>query len=89
MRFDGSDYVPERDDERLTTQYDRIFSLMSDGQWRTLAQISDRTGDPEASVSAQLRHMRKSRFGGHQIQKEYVGRGLYDYRLLTNEGSMV
>ena len=31
------------------------------GDWRTLRSIADCTGDPEASVSAQLRHLRKDR----------------------------
>lgn len=83
-RFDGSDYLPSRDNPRLTVQYRRIFSLMSDGIWRTLAEIADDTQDPPASVSAQLRHMRKPRFGSHTVEKMYVGDGLYFYRLLVN-----
>ena len=58
---------------------------MCDGKWRTLQQISQVTGDPEASVSAQLRHFRKPRFGAHTIEREYVNRGLYLYRLIINE----
>jgi hypothetical protein len=85
MRFDGADYVPERDDVRLTGQQARIWDLMCDGKWRTLQQISQVTGDPEASVSAQLRHFRKPRFGAHTIEREYVNRGLYLYRLIINE----
>ena len=81
IRFDGSDYVPERDDVRLTNQLVRIYECMKDGKKRSLHMISDETGDPEASISAQLRHLRKPRFGGHVVEKEYVGHGLYHYRL--------
>jgi len=81
--FDGSDYVPPRDNPRLSKQYLRVFDLMKDGSSRTLKLIATTTGDPEASVSAQLRHMRKPRFGGHTIDKQYVGNGLYQYRLLV------
>jgi hypothetical protein len=79
--FNGPDYVPARDDNRLNAQYERIFHLMVDGVWRTLNQIHQLTGDPEASISAQLRHMRKPRFGSHTVDKEYLGNGLYQYRV--------
>ena len=37
VRFDGTDYVPSLDDVRLTGQTQRVFNLMTDGRWRTLA----------------------------------------------------
>jgi len=82
-KFDGSDYNPGRDDGRLTAQYDRIFNVMNDGVARTLSQIAKRTGDPEASISAQLRHMRKARHGGHTVEKQHIGEGLFAYRLVV------
>jgi hypothetical protein len=84
MTFDGSDYVPKRDDVRLSVQYVRIFDLMKDGEYRTLQEIEEKTGDPQASISAQLRHMRKERFGSHKINKSYIGQGLYEYQLIVN-----
>lgn len=84
-RFDGSDYEPERDDVRLTGQIQRIFDLMKDGKQRTLQQIAEATGDPPASISAQLRHLRKPRFGSHAVKKDYRGEGLYLYRLIVND----
>lgn len=85
LRFDGADYVPERDDTRLTGQLLRVFGYMSSGAWHTLTEISAATGDPAASVSAQLRHLRKKRFGGHQVDREHVGDGLYKYRLVVKQ----
>ena len=85
-RFNGSDYVPERDDERLTGQILRVATCMMDGQWRGLADIEAITGDPAASISAQLRHLRKERFGGHTVNKEYLGGGLWHYQLKMNHG---
>jgi len=82
-RFNGDDYVPPRDDPRLSRQYARIFTLMRDAKWRTLATIEQITGDPPASISAQLRHMRKARFGGHTINRRYLGDGLYEYQLVV------
>jgi hypothetical protein len=80
-RFDGDDYSHERDHTRLTGQIQRVHDLIFDGEWRTLNDIADATGDPHSSVSAQLRNLRKERFGGHNIEREYIGAGLYSYRL--------
>ena len=82
-RFNGADYQPERDNERLSGQLLRIFDCMKGGQWRTLPQIAQLTGDPEASISAQLRHLRKPRFGGHTVNREYIADGLYRYQLIV------
>ncbi len=84
-KFQGSDYVAELDYHRLKGQILRIFNLMSDGQYRTLREISDATGDGESSVSAQLRNLRKDSFGNHTILKRRRGdlsRGLFEYRLV-------
>jgi len=89
LRFDGDDYQPERDDVRLTGQLLRVYFIMSMGHWRTLPELEALTGDPQASISAQLRHLRKDRFGGHTVEREYIGDGLYRYRLIVNEKSKV
>jgi hypothetical protein len=84
VRFDGSDYSPKHDDIRLSGQILRIFTCMSDHHWRTLSEISTATGDPEASVSAQLRHLRKRKFGEHHVNKRNRGgreHGLFEYQL--------
>lgn len=81
MRFNGPDYDHARDSERLSAQHVRVRELMLDGQWRTLAEISELLGDPPASVSAQLRHLRKERFGSYFVDKRHLGEGLYAYRV--------
>jgi len=90
-QFDGDDYKPERDDARLARQYARIFDLMKDGKWRSLYDIWYLTGDPESSISAQLRHMRKRRFGAHTVNRRYVDSmdGLYEYQLIVNVAAPV
>lgn len=88
-RFNGSDYEPARDDARLTGQLLRIWEAVKGGQWLTLEQIAGLTGDPQASVSAQLRHLRKPRFGGHKVEKKYLGNGLYQYRVIINNERLV
>lgn len=89
QRFDGCDYDPVRDDVRLTGQLLRIWRVVRDSAWRTLDQIAAATGDPPASVSAQLRHLRKQRFGAHQVEREHVKNGLYRYRVIPNKTSLV
>lgn len=87
-RFNGPAYDPGLDNVRLTGQIERIFKLMRDGAWRTLAEIESETGDGQASISAQLRHLRKARFGGHSVERQPRGdrtTGLYEYRLIVKE----
>lgn len=83
-KFPGPDPSPEKN-RRLSEQYSRIFLLMKDAQWRSLAEIAFATGYPEASISAQLRHMRKPKFGSHTINRRHDGGGLYEYQLLVNK----
>lgn len=79
--FNGSDYDHTRDAPRLTEQIQRVFTVLSDRNWHALSHIAMLTGDPEASISAQIRHLRKARFGGWEIEKKHMGNGLYLYRL--------
>ena len=79
LPFSGSDYVEARDHDRLTGQVLRIYELMKDGTQRSLHSIASATGDPEASISAQLRNLKKRAFGGHDVRKRYAGGGLYLY----------
>jgi len=85
-RFAGADYDHERDSLRLTGQLERVYRVMITGQWRTLRRIAEMTGDPEASVSAQLRHLRKERFGSHVVVSRYIGDGLYEYHVSKKGG---
>ena len=87
-RFDGPDYVPEFDQDRLKGQILRIYNCMKDEKWRTLPEIEEITGDPQASISAQLRHLRKPRFGNHTVNKRRRGEvssGLWEYQLLMHK----
>ena len=84
LDHDGATYSQPRDQVRLNAQTQRVFDVMRDGEWRTLDRISFVTGDPEASVSARLRDLRKERFGGHTVDREHVEGGLWRYRLTVN-----
>lgn len=80
-RFDGATYDHARDGVRLTHQLRRVLDAMKDGQWHTLHQLHTTTGDPEASISARLRDLRKPRHGGLTILRRHKANGLHEYRL--------
>jgi len=84
-RFDGPVYDPALDDDRLRRQLGRVSNLMRDGRWRTLYEIAETTGDPQTSISAQIRHLRKPRFGGYIAEKRRrtTQGGTWEYRLLA------
>lgn len=79
--FGGATYNEKRDGDRLKAQLARVRSHMLRNSWQTLDQISEATGAPQASVSARLRDLRKMAHGGYTVEREYVTRGLYRYRL--------
>lgn len=88
IEFNGADYSSEFDQKRLSGQIERVYNLMKDGKYRTLDEISKLTGDPHASISAQLRHLRKARFGSHTVNKQNRGNrenGLFEYQLIINQ----
>jgi len=61
-----------------------VFETMKDGKWYTLDEIHKATNDPHASISAQLRNLRKERFGSHVIEKRCKGNrsnGLWEYSM--------
>lgn len=74
----GSTYDSGRDFVRLNKQQADVWAVVKDGQWHTLHGISSATGHPEASVSARLRDLRGM---GREIEREYVERGLWRYRV--------
>lgn len=66
-----------------------VWSVMCDGQWRTLREIVRILDGPysEAGVSARLRDFRKEIFGGHEVLKRKVvgSRGLYQYKVIPQK----
>jgi len=86
-KFDGSAYVAELDEVRLTGQMAKLYKLMTDNKWRTLNEIERSTNIPQASASAQLRNFRKERFGSHTVNRRRRGNpydGLFEYQLILS-----
>ena len=86
--FDGDFYDPNQDHERLTLQMDNVLTFMQDHRWHTVQEVAAGVHAPENSTSAQLRNLRKERFGRHQIQTVRGGpAGLFLYRLRPSNES--
>ena len=77
----GPAYEPRLDRGRLRTQLgvirDVMLSAAECGTWCTLRELGQMTGYGEASISAQLRHLRKPQFGGYVVEtRRRRGEGL-------------
>ena len=90
----GPAYDPRLDGVRLRTQLAVIREVMlaaagcnpEASRWYTLRELAEITGYGEASISAQLRHLRKPQFGGYVVEKRRRPEGLraagvWEYRL--------
>lgn len=85
LPFGGATYEPEVDGPRLSHQLRRVQMLMADGRWRTLREMAEVLGHPEASLSARLRDLRKPAFGGCTVERRRRGEpanGLFEYRVM-------
>ena len=79
--FGGSTYDENRDGDRLKKQLDAVRSIMLRSGWVTLKDLALQVKAPESSVSARIRDLRKLQFGGYTIEREYVSKGLWRYRI--------
>jgi hypothetical protein len=90
-----SDHEGYREDPtQLGTIRDLMLEAAARGAWLTLTEIAEPTAFGEASISAQLRHLRKSRHGRYRVEKRRrvlgeseAGRatGLWEYQVLPPE----
>lgn len=74
-----STFDARRDGARVARLLDRVVDLMSDGEWRTLDQISEAVGGQTTSISARLREVERA---GYRKESEHVGGGLWRYRII-------
>jgi hypothetical protein len=82
-RFSGDTYEADFDQVRLNRQLAAVLSVVKDGEWRTLRDIAEAIQEPEASISARLRDLRKRRFGRHTVERRRLGKGgTFAYRLV-------
>ena len=85
--FSGADYSEARDKYRLGKQAVKVYNYMHNNGWQSLNAISKATNSPEASVSAQLRAFRRPSFQPvdaiYEVDKRYVSKGLWEYKLIV------
>lgn len=59
--------------ERVPTQLEVLRGVLSLAaqfdSWMTLGELARKTNFPEASISAQLRHLRKEQHGAYRVEK--------------------
>lgn len=82
---DGITFDATKDTARLNRQMELVFNVMRDGGWYTLAELHERTGEPEASCSSRVRDFRKVKFGGHVVEKRRRSKGLFEYKLTVRK----
>jgi hypothetical protein len=63
----------------------KLLSVVKDGKWRTIKQLSDATGNIPTAASANMRNLRKAKYGGYIIERRHLGNGLYEYRMALDE----
>jgi hypothetical protein len=80
--FDGETYSPARDGTRLAKQFNAVKTAMFDGQWHTLAELSEIAHASDAAVSARVRDLRKEKFGGYTVERLYIRNGIWAYRIV-------
>ena len=66
--------VIEEDETQLAAIRELMTRAGARGIWLTLGEIAEATQFAEASISAQLRHLRKLHHGGHRVEKRRRGR---------------
>jgi hypothetical protein len=81
-RFDSGVDLSASDHIRLGAQIKRVLDALSDGCWHSVPEIARLTSDPEVSVSAQVRNLRKPKHGGYTIERRRVA-NVYEYRLVA------
>ena len=83
-QFDGETFERKRDGKRLNAQLTAVYWLMRSGEWYTLQKISDATGAPMQSASARIRDLRKTAFLGATVERRFVSKGVFEYRLILD-----
>jgi hypothetical protein len=73
--FHESEHSAEHSETQLNTIRDLMLSAAGRGAWLTLGEIARLTEIGEASVSAQLRHLRKWQHGRYLVQKRLRASG--------------
>jgi hypothetical protein len=78
----GPAYDEAKDGKRIKKQHEVIRDFMlGNTNWFTLSELGSLLRYPEASISAQLRHLRKERFGSYLVDKRRRTVGTWEYHI--------
>ena len=87
--FDSGVPLTKADHVRLGKQIKRVLSVLQEGGCWSVPQIHARiwqrygVHDPEPSISAQLRNLKKPKHGGYQIERTRE-HNTFKFRLVTH-----
>lgn len=87
VHFDSGVRLEREDHVRLGAQIARVRSVLADGGWWSVPRLHNAiffrfdVRDPEPSISAQIRNLKKTKHGGHAIERRRVG-NVYEFRLV-------
>jgi hypothetical protein len=79
--FDSGISLSKDDHVALGKGLLRVLAVLRDGYVHTVQEIAKATGDPEASVSANCRNLRKSKHGGHDVRLVHLTGRTFGYQL--------
>ena len=73
VEMDSSESAFEEDETQLAAIRELMLCACARGVWLSLGEIAEATEFAEASISAQLRHLRKPHHGAHRVEKRRRG----------------
>jgi len=72
----------------MNTQLNRVLSVLSDGQWHSLPDISQKLAIKKRSAGSRIRDLRLSTYGNHHIEVRKTGHHqIFEYRLTTQNSA--
>lgn len=66
---------------KLTTDMSKVLDILLDHKPHLVKEIAGRLSLPECSVSAQIRHLRKEKFGAYTVKLIRITKSLSAYQL--------
>jgi len=78
--------ITEEEQKKMSGARLQVFSVMRDGEWRTLEYLRDVVGSPTQSIAIYLRSFREKKYGGYVVNKRKRGKTrIFEYQLSLNQ----
>src|ERR1051325_3186301 len=72
--------------KRIESQGERVKECMLKGRWWTKSALAEAVGGSPHAMSARLSDLRQA---GYEIEKKFMGDGLYLYRMVHRRGGLL